>query len=346
MHRANSGSILVVAVGMVCIVASSFAQAADEPKGDVFTKVPLGLDPLPIPADNPQTAAKIELGKQLYFDPRLSYDGTISCATCHDPAKGWSNGDTFGVGIKGQKGGRNSPTVINAAYFPLQFWDGRAKELEGQALGPIQNPIEMGHTLEQCVECINGIEGYKKQFKDVFGTEVTSDGIAKAIAAFERTVLSGDAPYDRYKAGDKKALSASAERGMNLFFNKGHCSACHAGANFSDAAFHNIGVGMDKEKPDEGRQTISTMLGDRGAFKTPGLREIARTGPYMHDGSLKTLEEVVEHYNKGGVANPQLDEEIFPLQLTAEEKADLVTFMKEGLSSASYPMVAPPKLPK
>ena len=236
--------------------------------------------------------------------------------------------------------------MINAAYFPLQFWDGRAKELEGQALGPIQNPIEMGHTLDACVECLSGIEGYKKQFKEVFGTEVTSDGIAKAIAAFERTVLSGDAPYDRYKAGDKKVLSASAERGMNLFFNKGHCSACHAGSNFSDAAFHNIGVGMDKEKPDEGRQVISKMLGDRGAFKTPGLREIARTAPYMHDGSLKTLEEVVEHYNKGGVANPQLDEEIFPLQLTAEEKADLVTFMKEGLSSASYPMVAPPKLPK
>ena len=346
MHLAKSGLILVTAVGLVCITASSFAQAADVPKSDAVAKVPLGLDPLPIPADNPQTAAKIELGKQLYFDPRLSYDGTISCATCHDPAKGWSNGDAFGVGIKGQKGGRNSPTVINAAYFPLQFWDGRAKELEGQALGPIQNPIEMGHTLDACVECLSGIEGYKKQFKEVFGTEVTSDGIAKAIAAFERTVLSGDAPYDRYKAGDKKVLSASAERGMNLFFNKGHCSACHAGSNFSDAAFHNIGVGMDKEKPDEGRQVISKMLGDRGAFKTPGLREIARTAPYMHDGSLKTLEEVVEHYNKGGVANPQLDEEIFPLQLTAEEKADLVTFMKEGLSSASYPMVAPPKLPK
>lgn len=346
MRLAKSGLILVTAVGLVCIAASSFTQAADAPKSDAVAKVPLGLDPLPIPADNPQTAAKIELGKQLYFDPRLSYDGTISCATCHDPAKGWSNGDAFGVGIKGQKGGRNSPTVINAAYFPLQFWDGRAKELEGQALGPIQNPIEMGHTLDACVECLSGIEGYKKQFKEVFGTEVTSDGIAKAIAAFERTVLSGDAPYDRYKAGDKKALSASAERGMNLFFNKGHCSACHSGSNFSDAAFHNIGVGMDKEKPDEGRQVISKMLGDRGAFKTPGLREIARTAPYMHDGSLKTLEEVVEHYNKGGVANPQLDEEIFPLQLTAEEKADLVTFMKEGLSSASYPMVAPPKLPK
>ncbi|MGC3968517.1 MAG: cytochrome c peroxidase [Pirellulales bacterium] len=341
MHCPRAAAALLVAL-LFC----SFHSASAQDKADDLAKVPLGLDPLPIPADNPQTAAKIELGKQLYFDPRLSYDGTISCATCHDPAKGWSNGEPFGVGIKGQKGGRSAPTVLNAAYFPLQFWDGRAEHLEGQALGPIQNPIEMGHTLEACVECINGIDGYKKQFKDVFGTEVTSDGIAKAIAAFERTILSGDSPYDRFKAGDEKALSASAKRGMDLFFGKGHCSACHAGGNFSDAAFHNVGVGMDKEKPDEGRQAISKMLGDRGSFKTPGLRDIARSAPYMHDGGMKTLEDVVEHYNKGGIANPQLDEEIFPLNLTAEEKADLVAFLKDGLASSSYPLVAPPKLPK
>jgi cytochrome c peroxidase len=205
--------------------------------------------------------------------------------------------------------------------------------LEGQALGPIQNPIEMGHTMDACVECLNAIPGYKKQFQEVFKTDVTADGIAKAIAAFERTVLSGDAPYDAYVAGDKKALSESAARGMTLFFNKARCSACHGGPNFSDAAFHNIGVGMDKKEPDEGRKVISKLDGDRGAFKTPTLREIARTAPYMHDGSLKTLEDVVEHYNKGGIANPQLDEEIFPLELTAAEKADLVTFMKVEFSS-------------
>ncbi|MBL9080273.1 MAG: c-type cytochrome [Planctomycetales bacterium] len=341
MRLLRAAAALLVTLSC-CLTWSAWAE---EKSGDL-TKVPLGLDPLPVPADNPMTAAKVELGKQLYFDPRLSYDGTISCATCHDPAKGWSNGEQFGVGIKGQKGGRSAPTVLNAAYFPLQFWDGRAEQLEGQALGPIQNPIEMGHTLEACVECINGIEGYKKQFQEVFGTEVTSDGIAKAIAAFERTILSGDSAYDRHQAGNEKALSASAKRGMEIFFNKGHCSACHAGANFSDAAFHNIGVGMDKDKPDEGRQAISKMLGDRGSFKTPGLRDIARSAPYMHDGSLKTLEEVVEHYNKGGIANPQLDEEIFPLNLTAEEKADLVAFLKDGLASSSYPLVAPPKLPK
>jgi cytochrome c peroxidase len=329
----------IVSIALVSGIAA--AVSAEE-----LPKVPKGLDPPPIPADNPMTAAKVELGKQLYFDKRLSVDNTVSCASCHDPEKGWSNSDTFATGIKGQRGGRSAPTVINSAYHPLQFWDGRAAQLEGQALGPIQNPIEMGHTMDACIECLNGIPGYKKQFKEVFGTDATADGIAKAIAAFERTVLSGDAPYDAYVAGDKKAMSEAAVRGMEVFFNKGHCSACHAGPNFSDAAFHNIGVGMDKKEPDEGRKVISKLEGDRGAFKTPTLREIARTAPYMHDGSLKTLEDVVEHYNKGGIANPQLDEEIYALNLTAAEKADLVTFMKEGLASKSYPLVKPPKLPE
>jgi cytochrome c peroxidase len=324
------------------VVCSSVALL----KADELPQVPAGLDPVPVPADNPMTAAKVELGKQLYFDKRLSIDETVSCASCHDPEKGWSNSDTFATGIKGQRGGRSAPTVINSAYHPLQFWDGRASQLEGQALGPIQNPIEMGHTMDACVECLNAIPGYKKQFQEVFKTDVTAEGIAKAIAAFERTVLSGDAPYDRYKAGDKKAMSEAAVRGMELFFNKARCSACHTGPNFSDAAFHNLGVSIDKKEPDEGRKVISKLEGDRGSFKTPTLREIARTAPYMHDGSLKTLEDVIEHYNKGGTPNPQLDEEIFPLNLSADEKADLVTFMKEGLASKSYPLVKPPKLPE
>jgi cytochrome c peroxidase len=336
MHAVRAAAVVAALV----VVASQAAWAEELPA------VPKGLPPVPVPADNPMTAAKVALGKQLYFDKRLSYDETVSCADCHDPKKGWSNSDTFATGIKGQRGGRSSPTVLNSAYYPMQFWDGRAASLEEQALGPIQNPIEMGHTLDACVDCLKAVPGYKKQFKEVFGTEVNADGIAKAIAAFERTVLSGDAPYDQYVAGDKKALSEAAIRGMDLFFNKAHCSACHSGPNFSDGGFHNLGVGIDKEKPDEGRMVISKQLGDRGAFKTPTLREIARTAPYMHDGSQATLEAVVEHYNKGGVANPQLDEEIFPLNLTAQEKADLVTFMKEGLASKSYPLVEPPKLPE
>jgi cytochrome c peroxidase len=202
--------------------------------------------------------------------------------------------------------------------------------------------------LDVLVEKLNKIEGYRSQFQSVFGTDATADGIAKAIASFERTVLSGDAPYDRFQAGDESALSASAQRGLKLFNSKqgANCSACHAGPNFTDGAFHNIGVGIDAKDPDLGRYTVTKLEGDRGRFKTPTLREIARSAPYMHDGSEATLEAVVEFYVKGGIKNPQLDEEIFPLKLTDEQKKDLVTFLKEGLSSESYPNIKPPTLPE
>lgn len=323
---------------LLTLFAATICQADEFP-------VPAGLKAPRIPADNPHTAAKVELGKQLYFDPRLSRDNTVSCATCHDPKKGWSNGEAFATGVRGQVGGRSAPTIINAAYYDLQFWDGRAEHLEGQALGPVQNPIEMDLTLEEAVAKLSKIEGYRKQFREVFNSDVTAPNIAKAIAAFERTILSGDAPYDRFKAGDKQALSEAAQRGMKLFFGKANCSACHTGHSFSDGAFHNIGVGMEHEKPDLGRYEISKQIGDRGAFKTPTLREIARTAPYMHDGRFKTLDEVVDYYEKAGHPSPQLDEEIFELKLTAQERADLVKFLTEGLSSSSYPDVAPPKLP-
>lgn len=309
-------------------------------------ETPLGLKKMKLPRDNPLTEAKIELGKQLYFDPRLSRDNTISCASCHDPKMGWSNGAAVATGIRGQQGGRSAPTIINAGYFYFQFWDGRATEVEGQALGPIQNPIEMDLTLDELVEKLNGIEGYRQQFHEVFGTDATAENVAKAIGAFERTIISGNAPYDQFKAGDTSALSESAQRGMELFFNKGHCSACHSGPNFSDGAFHNLGVSFDREDPDLGRFVHSNLGGDRGAFKTPTLREIARTAPYMHDGSLKTLEDVIEYYNKGGTPNDYLDEEIFELNLTEAEKKDLATFLREGLSSPDYPDVEPPKLPE
>jgi cytochrome c peroxidase len=204
----------------------------------------------------------------------------------------------------------------------------------------------MDLTLPELTERLNKIDGYRQQFQKVFGSDATPDAVAKALASFERTILSGNAPYDRFKAGDKTALSAAAQRGMNFFFNKANCSACHAGPNFTDGAFHNIGVGMDQKDPDIGRQTVSKDTAVRGSFKTPTLREIASTAPYMHDGSLKTLEDVIDYYRKGGHANPQLDEEIFPLKITDKEKQDLITFLKEGLSSPDYPIVQPPELPK
>lgn len=345
-HRAKNvrsgpqGRAWTVALGGIVLLAAAVgsAEAGDD--------LPLGLRPVRIPDDNPMSEAKIKLGKQLYFDPRLSSDGTVSCATCHDPDQGWSNGEAVATGVGGQKGNRSAPTIINAAYNYFQFWDGRAPSLEEQAKGPIQNPIEMDMTKEAVEKKINSIPGYRKQFQQVFGDEATLETVARAIAAYERTVLSGNAPYDRYKDGDTEALSDSARRGMELFFGKAHCSACHTGFNFTDNGFHNIGIGMDQENPDPGRTKISGLEGDTGAFKTPTLREIAKTAPYMHDGSLKTLEEVVDYYDKGGVKNPYLDEEITELGLSDEEKSDLITFLKEGLSSPDYPNPDPPKLPE
>ena len=340
MPRSFPATVAACLLASLCLAAVCHAA-----EGDAF-KVPFGLKPLPVPTENPMTAAKVELGKQLYFDPRLSCDDTLSCASCHDPKKGWSNGEAFATGFQKQMGGRSAPTIINAAYADLQFWDGRALRLEGQALGPIANPIEMNHPIEECVTKLNAIKGYRDQFQKVFNSDVTAENVAKAIAAFERTVLSGNAPYDRFKAGDKTALSDAAQKGMKIFFGKGHCSACHVGPNFPDQAFHNIGVGFDKEKPDLGRHEVTKVEGDKGAFKTPTLREIDRSAPYMHDGRFKTLEEVVDYYDKGCHPNPQLDEEIFELKLTPAEKADLVTFLKEGLASPDYPDIAPPTLPE
>lgn len=325
---------------MLC--CSAGLSAADND----LNSVPLGLKKPPVPSDNPMTEAKVALGKQLYFDKRLSADNTVSCASCHDPAKGWSNGEPNAEGIGGQRGGRNSPTVLNTAYNRFQFWDGRAGSLEEQALGPIANPIEMNLPIEEAVKRLQAIPGYRQQFQEIFGGPVNADGIAKSIAAFERTVLTGDAAYDRFKAGDQSALSPQAQAGMKLFFGKANCSGCHGGSNFTDNAFHNLGVGITAESPDLGRIVVSQLPGDRGAFKTPSLRDIERTAPYMHDGSLATLEDVVDYYNQGGTANAHLDEEIYPLNLNDEQKASVVTFLKEGLAGKSYPLMDPPSLPE
>jgi len=302
------------------------------------------LGPVPVPADNPQTDQRIRLGQQLYFDTRLSADNTVSCATCHKPDAAWANHNSTDTGIKGQVGGRNSGTILNAAYMRYQFWDGRAGSLEEQALGPIANPIEMGETLENVVLKLNAIPGYRRQFQRVFGTDVTTEGIAKAIAAFERTVTSGPSPYDRYLMGDKKAMSPAAVRGMDLFNGKAHCTACHSGPMFSDQSFHNIGVGMDKPNPDVGRFKITNDPADWGSFKTPTLRDISLTYPYLHDGSEKTLADVVAFYDKGGIPNRNLDPLMLPLNLTRPEKADLVAFM-EALTG-TMPDIPAPELPE
>jgi len=308
-------------------------------------EVPLGLPPLTVPEDNPMTVEKIALGKQLYFDKRLSKDGTISCATCHDPKTGWAERKPTSTGIHDKVGGRNAPTVINAAYAPSQFWDGRMKTLEEQALGPIENPIEMGHTLDAMVADLSKIGGYEEQFQHVFGTGGTKEGVAKAIAAVERTVLSGNSPYDRYQNGEEDALTEAQKRGLNLFKSAG-CQACHAPPVFSRGSFYNAGVGTDKEKPDEGRKDFTGDDADTGKFRTPALREVAHTAPYFHDGSAATLQDAVALMAAGGMDNPNLSgmlKAVGRRNLSEQDRQDLVAFL--GALSGKYPIIDPPQLP-
>ncbi len=348
-------------------------------------RLPMGLDKgaagIVIPEDNPLTRAKIELGRQLYFDPRLSRDGTVSCASCHHPDKGYAFDTQFGVGVKGQEGGRNSPVSYNRILSGPQFWDGRADSLEAQAVGPIANPIEMGFTHDECVERLETIEGYRIQFEKIFpDSGVTIDNVGKAIASFERVVVTGPSPADYYEPvllvesqfpelvkdleafeeedpdsfdfymeavenSEKNPMSEAAIRGRKLFFDKrSNCSTCHTGANFSDEQYHNLGVGMDTEKPDLGRFDQTKEDKDRGAFKTPTIRNVALTAPYMHDGSQKTLEEVVEWYAKGGHANDHLSDKVKKLDLTDQEKSDLVAYMKA--LTGEFTSVCQDRLPK
>jgi cytochrome c peroxidase len=325
------------------VPAAMFVSAVSVASQNHVPRANPALPPVEVPADNPQTRAKVELGRQLYFDPRLSADDTISCATCHAPETAWANHDKVDTGIGGRTGTRNSGAVLDAAYMKFQFWDGRATSLEEQALGPIHNPVEMGESLEHVVRKLNAVEGYRTQFKVIFGTGVTSDGIAKAIAAFERTVLSGPSPYDRFMSGEAMAMSDSAKQGMALFNGKAGCHACHESPLFSDQSFHNIGVGMDRPNPDVGRAAVTHDPADRGKFKTPMLRNVALTWPYLHDGSAAGLADVIEFYDRGGVPNPTLDVRIKPLGLTDAEQASLIAFL-EALTG-TLPTITRPKLP-
>ena len=310
--------------------------------------IPRGLEGLPvfIPPDNPLTAQKVALGKQLYYDPRMSLDRTVACASCHSPRFGFTDGQAVSTGMRGAKGGRSAPTTLNRAFSQAQFWDGRAAPLEEQAMGPIANPIEMGMSHDLAVQRIRAIEGYRQQIREVFGTDdITITHIAKAIAAFERTILSGNAPFDRFQGGDHTALTPAAQRGLALFNGKARCVTCHVGANFTDELYHNLGVGMHKEKPDLGRYDVTKADKDRGAFKTPTLRDVALSSPYFHDGSAATLRDVMEHYNKGGTPNPQLDPLMQPLGLTEDEMHDLITFLHALTGDVSLQVLGPPLPP-
>jgi cytochrome c peroxidase len=298
---------------------------------------PQRLGPLPpvvAPPNNPQSSAKIQLGKQLYFDTRLSKDNTISCATCHNPAMGWSDQGPTSKGIAGQMGGRRSPPVSNAAYIPLQFWDGRSPSLEDQAKGPIQNPIEMGNTHQEMIRTVADIPGYVEAFKRVFGTgPLTVQQVADAIAAFERTVVTTDSKFDRYARGDHAALTKLEKQGLEVFNGKGHCTACHWGPNFTDGRFHNLGVpAKDPKNPDLGRYVVTKNPADMGAFKTPTMRDVSLRAPYLHDGSEKTLESLIDFYDRGGGSDPNLDPLMVPLGLSKLEKKALIAFIRTLVS--------------
>jgi cytochrome c peroxidase len=353
---------------LVVLVAGASARA-DIPKPGPLAQpassdqagLPKDLTQAVTPHDNPTTADRVALGKKLFFDGRLSADGTVACATCHDPSKGFTDGRATSVGIKKQVGHRNAPTVLNALYNDTQFWDGRAHLLEDQAKLPITNPIEMGQpNLDAAVAAVANIAEYRDAFTKVFSRAPNGDDLARAIAAYERTQIAFDAPFDRFLAGDENALDKSARRGWALFNGRGRCMSCH-GMNatqptFSDNKFHNIGVSahksnfvdlarkamvmVDSGNPKEvdraaletdlselGRFLVTKNGADLGAFKTSTLRNVVITPPYFHDGSQDTLWDVLDHYNKGGVQNPFLDGGIQRLGLSESEIDDLVAFL-------------------
>ncbi|MBI4472552.1 MAG: cytochrome-c peroxidase [Acidobacteria bacterium] len=274
----------------------------------------LGLDIyMPVPETNPLTREKVALGRKLFFDKRLSRDGALACASCHEPDRAFSDGRAVARGIHGAVGTRNAPALINRGYGRLFFWDGRAESLERQAIEPILNPIELGMTASELEQ----------------RTGMKAIDVTAALATYVRTIRSGDSRYDRYTSGQTRALNDLEKTGLRIFRGKGNCTACHIGPTFTDEQFHNTGVAWrDGRIIDEGRFAVTRAETDRGAFKTPTLREIARTAPYMHDGSLATLEDVIEFYSEGGRPNPSLDSEIRPRNFSAEEKRALAAFLR------------------
>jgi len=376
---------LILLTGCLSAQAQGVDQARQAAKPAVQTSSVeadklLGLPPLSIPADNPQSPAKIALGDKLFHDKRFSLDGTVSCSKCHDDNKGFTDNLPVSVGHHGLTGTRNAPTVINAAFAKSQFWDGREPDLEGQAKQPFFNPVEGGLANHQALlDIIRSDAAYLTAFKEVFAVsdkQLSIEQVAKAIASYERTLISGDSAFDRYYfKGDSSALTEQQQRGFKLFIGQGRCVSCHIieqnNALFTDSRFHNIGIGVtaiqqdlppliqafldakhkggdvdkivltDKKSAELGRFAVTQAMNDIGAFKTPTLRNIELTAPYMHDGSLKTLKEVVIHYNNGGVTpasakvNDFLSGGIRPLNLTDAQLDDLVAFL-QALTSPQY----------
>jgi cytochrome c peroxidase len=327
---ARALGVRVSAVGAATLLACTGSYRADQAAvTEAYrTTVPRGLDLVaPAPEGNLVTPAKVALGKRLFFDPILSRDGDLSCTSCHQPGLYFTDGRTLPVGSEGRVGSRNVPSILNAAYGRAFLWDGRAASIEEQVLGPIQGDAELALSLAELMRRLEADERYPGYFRTAFGRgRITPDRVAQALASYVRTLRSGDSPLDRFLDGDADALSPGAREGFGLFVGKANCGTCHLAPLFTDHDFHNTGVSWGSS--DRGRYSVTGLAEDRGRFKTPSLRNVAMTAPYMHDGSIATLAEVVEHYDRGGGANPGLDSEIRPLDLTPDEKTDLISFLE------------------
>ncbi len=314
---------------------------------------PLGADIDLRQLPDPPTPERVRLGRWLFYDRRLSKDGMVSCATCHHPENAFSERTPVSTGIGGRKGRRKSPSFVNAAgaFHPhVFFWDGRAASLEEQALGPIENPVEMGSTRESMVRTLSSIAAYAPYFERAFGSPGITEGrVATAIADYERTRMSGNSPWDRWRTNeDERAVSDAVKRGHELFWGRAGCARCHFGRSFTDGSFHNLGVGWDpatRTYRDEGRAVVTGRDADRGAFKTPTLRDCAKHPPYMHDGSIPTLREVVAYYARGARSNPNLDYRIAAVDLTDDE-VDALVAMLEALNGEGYQDAAPASFPR
>lgn len=306
---------------------SAEAPLPPMPKADPLPATPQGLPELKTPADNPLTAEKVALGKQLFFDKRLSKDGSASCETCHVPEKGWTDGTALSTKVGGGKNTRHSPTLINVGYNDLYYWDGRAETLEKQIAAAWKG--QMGAEDQAAIATAVGkIPGYKVQFKTIFNADATPDNVIKALASFVRTIRSGGSAWDKRDNGDKNAAPADAVKGFDVFTKKAGCAACHAPPLYTDNGFHDVGIGSDAKEPDQGRGKITKDDKDNGKFKTPSLRAVGTHAPFFHDGSAATLAAAVDTMAGGGVKNKNLDEKLKPVKLSKDERAQLDAFLK------------------
>ena len=337
-------SVILARVAAVLWLSLSPAPLRAKPvqPGKEAFPLPLGLSPIPWPEDNPYSPARAELGRILFFDGRLSSNGVVSCAFCHQPDHAFAGSTPLSTGVDGKSGVRHAPTLINCAWGKSQFWDGRAPTLEAQVISPVTNPEEMGMTVDTLVEKVSGIKGYAPLFAAAFGDPgIDFDRIAKAIATFERTIVSGNSAYDHYVAGDKSALTKQQKDGLDFFNKKGECAECHSGPSFTNEKFANLGIGSAELRPDPGREGVTGKRGDLGKFKVPTLRDVARRGPYMHDGSVKTLSDVLDVYAKGGLPNPHLDTRLTPFYLDDETRQDVLAFL-DSLNGEGWWKIKPP----